>query len=223
MLILAHESVRAGGVTPTNEWVNFFSNNSTYLGSPVPVNAVIAAFDPQGVQCAEFTVATAGQFGVMPCYRDDSTTAQDEGAEPGDRMSFTINGKPATAVPIRLNNVAVPPSTNITWTQPGDLWEVKLQVAATPTPTETATPTPTSTATPTSTPTSTATPTRTPTSTATPTDTPTPTAIPWVRPVGGFGEPLSPLELLAPWLLLVAAGGTCAVAAGLLLNRRDVS
>ncbi|MFQ5858028.1 MAG: hypothetical protein ACE5LU_20685, partial [Anaerolineae bacterium] len=158
-------------VIPTNEWVNFFSANSTVLGQPVPAGARIAAFDPSNTQCAEFTVLVAGAYGVMPCYRDDANTPGDEGAEPGDVISFTIDGLPATPIPVSLNANPVPPSTNVTWTQFGDLWEVDLQVVASPTPSPTVTPSPTATAT--SSPTATATGSPTPTSTSSPTATAT--------------------------------------------------
>jgi hypothetical protein len=50
----------------------------------------------------------------------------------------------------------------------------------------------------------------TPTSTSTPTPTPTPTpasrveSAPGVHPLGGYGEPLSPMALLGPWIVLTA-------------------
>ena len=68
---------------PAPEWVNFLSANTTFLGEPVPVDAVIVAFDPQGVQCGEFTVVEEGKYGFLPCYRDDDTTPEDDGADPG--------------------------------------------------------------------------------------------------------------------------------------------
>ncbi len=115
LLTLPHGSSRASG---SPEWVNFFSANTTFFGQPVPVGAVIAAFDPQGVQCGEFTVTTEGKYGLMPCYRDDKTPPDlvDEGAEPGDVISFTINGLPA---------VASGPDDPI-WTSNGDWQEVNL-------------------------------------------------------------------------------------------------
>ena len=179
-------STRADDITPTNEWVNFGSTNSTYLGQPVPAGAVVAAFDPQGTQCGEFTVEYEGVYGFMPCYRDDSETGADEGAEPGDVISFTINDIPATPVPVSLNNTPVAASTTITWTQHGDVWEVDLHVVATPTPTPTSTPTATETATPTSTATNTptSTETSTPSPTATPSQTPTSTPTPTVTSMG---------------------------------------
>ncbi len=124
----AYSSVRADPMNPGPEWVDFFSANTTFLGQSVPVGAVIAAFDPQGVQCIDFVVTQKGQYGVMACYRDDDTTPEDDGADPGDEISFTINGLPATAVPISLNDNPVPPSTRVTWTKFGDRWEVDLRV-----------------------------------------------------------------------------------------------
>ncbi|MCZ7574440.1 MAG: hypothetical protein M5U01_38305 [Ardenticatenaceae bacterium] len=84
-------------VTPTNQWVNFYGSQTTFRGQPVPVGALVAAFDPQGVQCGEFTVTSQGHYGLLPCYADDpTTTGIDEGAEPGDTITFTINGLPVS-------------------------------------------------------------------------------------------------------------------------------
>jgi len=121
ILTLAYGLARAGG---SPEWVNFFSSNTTFLGQPVPVGAVIAAFDPQGVKCGQCTVEVEGKYGVLSCYRDDDTTPEDDGANPGDVISFTINGLPA---------VAMGPDDPI-WTSNGDLWEVDLHVVAPPPP-----------------------------------------------------------------------------------------
>jgi hypothetical protein len=127
VLTLAYDSPRVrAGESP--EWVNFFSTNTAFLGRPVPVGAVIAAFDPEGVQCGEFTVVEEGKYGLMPCYRDDPDTPEDEGPQPGESISFKINGLPATPVPISLNGTPVPPSTPVTWTSFSDLWEVDLGV-----------------------------------------------------------------------------------------------
>ena len=47
---------------PTNEWVNFLSANTTLDVSPIPVGAVVDAYDPDGVWCGTFTVHTAGEY-----------------------------------------------------------------------------------------------------------------------------------------------------------------
>jgi len=85
-------------VIPTDQWVNFYSQNTALNGQPVPVESVITAFDPDGVQCGEFTVSHAGWYGVMPVYGDDPATPEDERAEPGDEISFYIDGHLATPV-----------------------------------------------------------------------------------------------------------------------------
>jgi hypothetical protein len=140
-------------VIPTDQWVDFYSLNTTVDGEPVPIGAVVAAFDPDGIQCGEFIVTNAGWYGVMPVYGDDPETAEDEGAEPGDTIAFTINGHPATPMG---------PDEPV-WTINGDLRQVDLAVTSTSTPTST----PTATATPTSTGALTSTPTRTRTPTPT--------------------------------------------------------
>jgi len=114
-------------VIPTNEWINLYSANSTANGQPVQVGAVVAVFDPQGVQCGQFVVSASSKYGLMPCYRDDaSTPAVDEGAEPGDTLSFTIDGVAAMPQARSLNSVPVDPDTIVTWTQNLDRWEVDL-------------------------------------------------------------------------------------------------
>lgn len=119
VLTLLYGSTWANGVIPTNQWVNFFSANTTFLGQPVPAGAYIAAYDPDGVQCGEFTVTTEGKYGYLLCYRDDATTpGVDEGAEPGDVINFTINGLPS---------VPLGPDDPI-WTTNGDRREVNLRV-----------------------------------------------------------------------------------------------
>jgi len=117
VLTLAYSSIQVSS-DPGPEWVNFFSTNSWYLGEPVPVDAVVAAFNPQGVQCGQYTVVEAGKYGYLPCLRDDDISSEDDRADPGDLISFTINGLPA---------VALGPDDPI-WTSNGDRWEVDLGV-----------------------------------------------------------------------------------------------
>ena len=118
------------GVIPTNAWVDIYSTASTFDGQPIPVGAVIAAFDPQGVQCGEFTVTKPGWYGLMPCYGDDPRTTIDEGAVAGDVLSFTIDGRAATAEAITLNGAPVAPGTTVAWLGHGSLWQADLHVAA---------------------------------------------------------------------------------------------
>ena len=90
-LTMALVGVVEAVVIPTNEWVNFLSSNTSFQGNPVPVGAVVDAYDPQGVHCGTFTVTTAGRYGMMAVYRD-YPGGPDEGAEPGDIITCYING-----------------------------------------------------------------------------------------------------------------------------------
>jgi hypothetical protein len=112
----------AQAVVPTISWVDFYGLESTIDGQPLPVGAVIRAYDPQGVVCGEFSVTRAGWYGLMPVYGDDLLTEVDEGAVPGDRIKLTINGVAATVMG---------PDESI-WTAFGDLKQVNLAVSARP-------------------------------------------------------------------------------------------
>jgi len=95
-------------VTPTPYAMDFYGN-ATLDGAPIPVGAVVTAYDPDGVLCGEFPVTTVGQYGFIPVYGDDpATTDVDEGAVAGDTISFRINGYDATVV-----------SGTTTWTDKG--------------------------------------------------------------------------------------------------------
>ena len=139
VLLVTAMPAAAEGLTPTNEWVNFYGLDTVLDGAPVAVGAVITAYDPSGVLCGQFVVHTAGQYGVMPVYRDDAMTGTDEGASPGDTLSFAINGVAAT--------VLGPGSP--TWTANGDVILLNLQAGGGTAPTATTAPTRTPTRTPT--------------------------------------------------------------------------
>lgn len=163
--------VAQGTIGAPPEWVNFYGINSTFNGAPLPIGSEVVAYAGDK-RCGSFIVHTLGQYGVMPCYRD---RPEQPGAQPGDRIRFTINGFEA---------IVRGPDEPI-WTVHGDLKHVELEahgVPQSPTPTSTQTVMPTST--PTSTPigwspSSTPTPTWPWTPTPTPILFPTPTATPW--------------------------------------------
>lgn len=101
-------------ITPTFEWVNFYCGSNTYMDAPLPVGSVIEAMDPNGVLCGRWVVTEAGKYGFMPVYRDDPFSEEDEGALPGDNITFYVNGVLAEA------------SGATVWTQNGDAFEVCL-------------------------------------------------------------------------------------------------
>lgn len=119
------------GVTPTNLWVDLYSGRSTFASAPIPTGSYVAVFDTQNTQCGQFTTTHAGCYGIMPCYGDYPGTGGDEGAVPGELLSFTINGVPATPQVITRNGTPVPPGP-ATWTQHGDRLQVDLWVPPRP-------------------------------------------------------------------------------------------
>ncbi len=82
-------------VHPTPWWVDFMAQQSTLDGKPLPVGAVVRAYDPSGVLAGETTVALPGWY-LVSVYGDDPQTPDlDEGAGAGDPIAFTVDGYPA--------------------------------------------------------------------------------------------------------------------------------
>lgn len=134
-------AARADGVTPTNEWINLYSTNSVVDGQPLAPGTVVAVFDSQGAKCGEIEVIVEGWYGLLPCYR--ASVGTDAGRRPRGAMhaaadeeglSFTVNGRAVDYVAVSLNETPVPPSTQVTWTALGDVWEVDLRNSDAPQP-----------------------------------------------------------------------------------------
>ncbi|MFH1182236.1 MAG: Ig-like domain-containing protein [Candidatus Woesearchaeota archaeon] len=66
-------------------------------GEPGVAALNITAFD-SSLQCGNFTVKTAGRYGLLSCLGDDSDTVQVEGAAEGDNITFRINSTPAFVI-----------------------------------------------------------------------------------------------------------------------------
>jgi PKD repeat protein len=100
-------------VIPTTEWILVYCEAPMLNEVPLEPGDIISAYDPQGVLCGMGTVKQDGSYGFMPVYRDDPTSPDiDEGAEPGDPISFEINFEPVYATP------------QVIWTENGDRIEV---------------------------------------------------------------------------------------------------
>jgi hypothetical protein len=95
-------------ITPTNEWINLFCADPMIDGVPLQTGDTVAAYDPDGIICGIDIVRDNGSFGFMPVYRDDIFTEDDEGADPGDTITFRVNGVVANPVPA------------VVWTANGD-------------------------------------------------------------------------------------------------------
>ncbi len=96
---------------PTYGWVNAFSEDTVLNGVPIPTGSIVAAYDPDGVLIGRATVTTPGEYGAMPLYMDDPSTLVDEGAIPGDLITFKING---------LTTVVLGPTQPV-WTENGGI------------------------------------------------------------------------------------------------------
>lgn len=110
-------SAPAENPSATPYWVDFWGLQTTLGGQPVPVGAVVRAYDPSGVRAGAVTVTGQGWYGLMPVYGDDPQSPEDEGAQAGDPISFSINGLPA---------IPVGPETAI-WTSAGTRRQVDLR------------------------------------------------------------------------------------------------
>ncbi len=104
-------------VSPTSTFVDFYSLNTSFNGSPVSDCSKIIARDPDGVVSGSFTVGVDGEYGMMHVYGDDTGTGEDEGAVSGDTIKFFIDGYEAHVL-----------SGDPTWTTHGALKNLDLSV-----------------------------------------------------------------------------------------------
>jgi len=106
---------------PTPWFVDFLGEQSTLYGRPLPAGTIVRAYDPGGVLAGRVEVTLGGWY-LMPVYSDDPLTQLDEGAQPGDTITFTVDGHPA--VPLGPD----PP----VWTATGQRVHVELTACTLP-------------------------------------------------------------------------------------------
>jgi len=100
------------GITPTNEWISAWCESGQVDGASLNPGDLIEVTDPDSVLCGMATVNAFGGYGYLNVYRDDPYTPQDEGAEPGDTLTFWVNGTEAMIDP------------PVIWTSHGDIVSV---------------------------------------------------------------------------------------------------
>lgn len=120
-------NAQAPGPVPTTQWIFFYSANSKLNGQPVPIGAVVKAYNSQEVLCGQVTVSTPGSYGLMSCYLydNDPTTPPNAGVRPGETVRFTINDQavvPSFQVPATVSH--------------GDRYQVDLASPSAPGPAE---------------------------------------------------------------------------------------
>ena len=114
-------------VMPTNEYIFVYDGEAktAFLGDSLAVDSVVDAYDPSGVHCGTVRTSTQGAYQAMTVYRDGADTPEvDEGAIPGDKLSFRINGIPAQVAAVGGDEGV----TEAFWTQDRDIISVRLQV-----------------------------------------------------------------------------------------------
>lgn len=88
-------------------------------GGNAETGTVVEAFDPQGTLCGRFEVQSPGILGITAISRDDPDTPDiDEGAVPGDHITFRIDGEPAVVMSDRP----------VIWTEDGDDYDIDLLI-----------------------------------------------------------------------------------------------
>lgn len=98
-LVLISGAVQADDPIPTPVWVDFYGGATgtvLFNGQPAPIGSIVEAFDVDGVLCGQFFAHTSGQYGFMPVYGDEARTNVDEGANFGEEITFTLNGRPTS-------------------------------------------------------------------------------------------------------------------------------
>ncbi len=108
------------GVVATNQWLNVYSTNSTYNGQLLAVGTIITAVGEDGRSLGQVRVHEPGRYGLLAVYGDSSHTDVLDGARPGERIQFRVNGQMATIVN----------GAELTWTANGDLFQVDLVATA---------------------------------------------------------------------------------------------
>ncbi|RZB30232.1 MAG: hypothetical protein SRB1_02512 [Desulfobacteraceae bacterium Eth-SRB1] len=87
-----------------------YIGNLTILGAPADIGDEVAIFDQTGVLCGHVRITTAGQYGIIQVYGDDSETAGDEGAVDGDELTFKVWDK-STGVEYEGGNLLFTPGS----------------------------------------------------------------------------------------------------------------
>lgn len=89
-------------VAITDNWDNYYSSNTASKGirwndgtkTNVPAGYRVWVLDADNKPCGLYDIATAGSYGLLHAYQDDSTTALiDEGADSGDIMKVLVEKK----------------------------------------------------------------------------------------------------------------------------------
>ncbi len=103
LLALLCAVTTSAAVTPSQYWRDYAGYNALGpTGEALLPGSVVRAYDPDSVECGVDTTQIAGLWGYLHVYGDDPATPEDEGALPGDTLTFTVDGIPYFALPVAV-------------------------------------------------------------------------------------------------------------------------
>jgi hypothetical protein len=81
-------SEETASFAPSTEWISLWGDEVRIGGILIDTGTLVMAIDNEGMLCGWCIAHHPGQFGLMPVYRDDPATVNDEGANPDE--AFTV-------------------------------------------------------------------------------------------------------------------------------------
>jgi len=109
----------------SGEWVDFYGG-VTVGGVGADIHDEVGVLDGDNVVCGKYTVDVPGEYGFMHVYRDDPlTTGVDEGAGPGEELTFRI-WDVSEGVEVDVSPDVVTGDDPPAWTSDGDISIVNL-------------------------------------------------------------------------------------------------
>jgi hypothetical protein len=110
---------------PQQAWVDL-TGGISICGLPAAPGDEIAVLDPDGTLCGQFTIVDPeGGYGLIRVWGDDPATLEDEGASPGDPLTFLLWDS-LQQVEVPLEAVLTGSPDPVVWTTQGDLLPVEL-------------------------------------------------------------------------------------------------
>jgi hypothetical protein len=84
-------SAHAAGLNPTPTMMGVYGSIS-FQGAAVEKGDEVRAYTPEGLLVGQFVIEAdrAGEYGFMPIYGDDTTTAEKDGAVEGDAIKIVL-------------------------------------------------------------------------------------------------------------------------------------
>ena len=111
---------------PSTPSFTYAYGTCTLDGAPCPVDTVVTAISPRGDTVGCFVVHTAGHYGSMVIYGEDtSATPPIPGMRAGESVAFQINGAPATGS-LTWSSDKLPHEVNLSATTASETFDLPM-------------------------------------------------------------------------------------------------